>query len=78
MIKHWAEDQYPLDNLDKIPTEDKIIMSREEQLFIPGEELIAIAEGLYEELPKEHQKKDIFDALLDAVIHTRDKFINRR
>ena len=36
-MKHWTSEQYPLETLDKMPTEDKIEISYEEGLWVDGE-----------------------------------------
>ena len=38
-MKHWTSEQYPLETLDKIPMEDKIIISHEEGLWVDGKQI---------------------------------------
>ncbi|KKM96591.1 hypothetical protein LCGC14_1176440 [marine sediment metagenome] len=39
-MKSWTSEQYPLETLDKAPTEDKIDISNEYGLWVGGEEII--------------------------------------
>ena len=36
-MKHWTSEQYPLETLDKMPTEDKLTISDDEGLWVDGE-----------------------------------------
>ncbi len=75
-MENETSKQYPCETLNKIPMEDKIIASREEDISIPSaEELVDIADEILQALPAAHQVSEVHDALLDAIAGTKDKFI---
>jgi len=75
-MRNETSKQYPCETLDKIPMEDKIIASREEDISMPSaEELVDMADDILTTLPEAHQVAAVHDALLDAIAGTKDKFI---
>ena len=60
---HSTPEQYTLHTLEKVPTEDKLILSREEELLSP-EEIVDIVRECMEELPPGLQDEcgpEVFD-----------------
>ena len=83
-MKHWTSDQYPLETLDKIPTEDKIDISYEYNLWKEGEDLGPIEPWrelapeerllLYMEIlsmvPDEQLTDEVREAISEAITET--------
>ncbi len=75
-MKNETSKQYPCETLDKIPMEDKVIATREEDISIPSaEELVDMADDILNTLPEAYQVDAVHTALLDAIAGTKDKFI---
>ncbi len=75
-MQNETSKQYPCETLDKIPMEDKIIALREEDFTLPSaEELLDMADDILNGLPDAHQVTEVHDALLDAIVGTKDKMI---
>lgn len=80
-MKHWTPEQYSLETLDKMPTEDKIILSEEEDLWYfnsPREEWreLALEERLllYMDIiamvPEEQITQEVREAITEAIAET--------
>ncbi len=91
-MRTWTAEQYPLQTLDKIPTEDKIDISYEYDLWEEGDSLLPIepwrelaAEEklllnmeIIDMVPEEQITEEIRDAISEAITETERRLCEPR
>lgn len=81
-MKHWTSEQYPLETLDKIPMEDKLIISHEDSLWydidgdpiewreLTSEERLFLYLDILVMIPEKQLTNEIRDAIREAIAET--------
>jgi len=86
-MKHWTSEQYPLETLDKMSTEDKIDISNEYDLWDPPaenwrelapEERLLIAIFVVDLIPEEQRTPEVHEAINEAIAETERRLCEAR
>ena len=88
-MKSWTHKQYPLESLDKIPMEDKIIISYEDELWdeviplepwreLAPEERLLLNIDILNMVPEEQQSEEVREAISEAIAETERRLCDPR
>lgn len=88
-MKHWTSEQYPLETLDKIPTEDKLLLSYEEELWeevppvenwreLAPEERLLLNVEILDMIPEEQRTDEVIEAISEAIAETERRLCEPR
>ncbi len=89
-MKHWTSEQYSLETLDKVPMEDKLIISHEEALWydidgdpiewreLATEERLLLYIDIIDMVPEEQLTDEVRDAISEAIDATERRLCEPR
>jgi len=86
-MKHWTSEQYPLETLDKMSTEDKIEISDEYDLWSPPaenwrelapEERLLLTMDILDLIPEEQCTPEVQEAINEAIAETERRLCEAR
>jgi len=89
-MKHWTSEQYPLETLDKMPTEDKLTISHEDSLWydidgdpiewreLAPEERLLLKVDILNMIPEEQRTDEVMEAVSEAISETERRLCEPR